>query len=104
MRQRRFLKEIKSIIQQVAPDAEIVLYGSYARGEQHAESDIDLLILLDKDIVTPDDEKSIMYPLFSYEVDNGFIISPKVFSKKKWHENLYFTPFFEKIKKEGIRL
>jgi uncharacterized protein len=104
MHNQKFIKEIKSIILQIAPKAEIVLYGSYARGEERPDSDIDLLILIDKDFVTPEDEKSIMYPLFSYEVDNGFLISPKVISRKKWYEQNYFTPFFENISKEGIKL
>jgi len=32
-----------------APDATIILYGSFARGDHRADSDIDLLILLNQD-------------------------------------------------------
>jgi len=33
-------------IRQVVPEAEVILYGSAARGEETPESDIDLLVLV----------------------------------------------------------
>jgi predicted nucleotidyltransferase len=49
---KEILLRIKKSITSVVPDASVILYGSYARGEEKAESDIDLLILLNKDKVT----------------------------------------------------
>lgn len=42
------IKEVK----RTAPDVKIILCGSEARGGAHPDSDIDLLLLLDKDIIT----------------------------------------------------
>jgi predicted nucleotidyltransferase len=41
------LERVKHAVHEVEPEADIVLYGSRARGDAHAESDWDFLILLD---------------------------------------------------------
>ncbi len=38
---------IKQLVQNVDPTAQIILYGSFARGDNKLNSDIDLLILLE---------------------------------------------------------
>ena len=43
---------IKSSVLATEPNATVVLYGSYARGDNREDSDIDLLILVDNDTVT----------------------------------------------------
>jgi len=40
------LECVKQAVHEVEPEADIVLYGSRARGDAHAESDWDFLILL----------------------------------------------------------
>jgi predicted nucleotidyltransferase len=40
---------IKQTIKKVAPGAKVILYGSEARGNSRQDSDIDLLILINKD-------------------------------------------------------
>ena len=95
---------IKNLVQNQEPKAILILYGSFARGDNTADSDIDLLILLDKDKITINDEKRITYPLYDLEFDTGQIISPLVFSKKDWEHRHKITPFYENVSKEGIVL
>jgi len=47
---QQILVSIKSQVQQVLPDAEIVLFGSRANGLFTEESDWDILILSDKPV------------------------------------------------------
>lgn len=101
---KELLLKIKKSIKSIVPNAIIILYGSYARGEEEVESDIDILILLDKDKVTWNDEKKVKYPLYDIEFDIGKIISPLVLSKKDWETRHHITPFYENIINEGIVL
>ena len=103
MKREELLKKIKETVLGVEPDATIILYGSYARGEENKYSDIDLLILVDKDISYLD-EKKIRYPLFDLGFDVGMVISPGVYSQQKWETKYRVTPFYEHVTKEGVVL
>ena len=98
------LLKIKNSINSTVPDAKIILYGSYARGVERLESDIDILVLLNKDKITWLDEKKVKYPLYDIEFDTGKIISPLVLSKKDWEARHRITPFYESVEKEGVIL
>ncbi|OFX58402.1 MAG: hypothetical protein A2046_11380 [Bacteroidetes bacterium GWA2_30_7] len=95
---------IKQLVYDVDPNAKVILYGSFARGDNRKGSDIDLLILLDKDEISYNDEKKIKYPLYDLEFETGQIISPLVLSKSDWEIRHKITPFYENVKKEGIVL
>ena len=98
------LLKIKKSVNSTAPDAVVILYGSVARGDNQKESDIDLLILLNKEKITWQDEKRVKYPLYDIEFDYGKIISPLVLSKKDWETRHKITPFYENVTNEGIVL
>jgi len=98
------LEKIKATVKATAPDATLILYSSYARGNYHENSDVDLLILLDKEKVTLNDEKRITYPLYEIEFDTGIIISPIVLSKNAWETKRNISPFYHNVMKEGKRL
>ncbi len=95
------LQKIKKSIHAIEPDATVILYGSYARGTFTADSDIDVLILLEKDSVTRFDEKKIKYPLYEIEFETGTIISPLVLTRKDWENKHRITPFYENVVAEG---
>lgn len=59
------LYAIKKVITQVMPiDSKVILFGSQARGDAWADSDWDILILLDKDKLEEADHDKYVYPLF----------------------------------------
>ena len=43
---KRLLRELKDVVLRWAPDADLLLYGSAARGSRRPESDYDVLVLL----------------------------------------------------------
>lgn len=100
----QILDRIKKSVVATAPGAILVLYGSYARGENSKNSDIDLLILLDEDTITWPEEKKITYPLYDIEFETGTLISPLVLSKKDWESRHKITPFYQNVTREGIVL
>lgn len=95
------LQLIKTSVNYTDPDATLILYGSYARGDYRDDSDVDLLILLNQEKITRIDEKRIKYPLYDIEFETGTIISPLVFSKKDWETRHRITPFYENVLKDG---
>lgn len=95
---------IKKTVQNVEPSADIILYGSYARGEQKEESDIDLLILVNNNTLSYEERKKISYPLFNLESEVGINISPLIYDKNTWENKHYVTPFYKNVKEDGILL
>lgn len=95
---------IKSRIKQKNPYADIILFGSHARGQSHKDSDWDILILLNQPNVSRMIEKEFRDELFDIELEIGEPISTFVFSKNDWEKTHEITPFYQNIKREGIYL
>jgi predicted nucleotidyltransferase len=98
------LLKIKNLVKQQEPYASIILFGSNARGDSGKDSDIDILILIDKEKISQADEKRVKYPLYDLEFESGQIISPLVFSRQDWESRHSVTPLYANIKREGINL
>jgi uncharacterized protein len=104
MGEQEILSEIKRLVLLQEPTAEIILYGSHARGDFRQDSDIDLLILLDKEKITYADEKRIANSLFNLELKTQQVISPFIKSKSTWYEKYPNTALFINIKKDGKQI
>ncbi|MGB4415117.1 MAG: nucleotidyltransferase domain-containing protein [Paludibacter sp.] len=98
---KNILMEIKRLVEEKDASAKIYLYGSRAKGTAKKDSDWDLLILLNREKITPEHEKEITYPLFDLEFETGEIISPMVYSENEWNTKYCITPFYRNVMKEG---
>ncbi len=98
------LKRCKNAIRRVVPDADVILYGSRARGDADEYSDYDILVLTTGPSDIPVHEKMIesIYPL---ELDTGAVLTLAVYNKQQWNTPLYrATPFHKNVDREGVLL
>ena len=103
-KKEQLLKMIIQLVNKNAPDSEVYLYGSQARGNAKKLSDWDLLILLNSPIVSFDFETKFMNEFYNLELETGEIFSPLIYSKNEWNLNYAVTPLYENIIKEGVKI
>lgn len=102
MKREELLEQVKQSVHEIEPDADIILYGSRARGDAHAESDWDFLILLDG-VVDDARTDSIRHRLYEIEWDCSEVLSAMVRSRQEWDTPLYqVMPFSKVIREQGI--
>lgn len=84
---------------------QIILYGSYARGDFRPDSDIDIMILLDlSDIDIKKYRHQLSDMTFDFNMDYDVDIKPIAKSEehyRKWVDNY---PFYSNVNREGVRL
>jgi predicted nucleotidyltransferase len=96
-------KQIRDSISVIDSKAQVIVFGSRARGDARRESDWDILILTDYPVST-DIERSFRNNLFDLEIETGEVFSTFVYQKKDWDTRHKVTPLYRNIKKEGVRL
>ncbi len=78
----------------------IVLFGSYARGDFHEDSDVDYLVLLDKENVSPFKEIAATSAVRNaYYLETFISISTVVVSSSQFAVS--DQPFFREVRKDG---
>lgn len=81
----------------------IVLYGSYARGEQTDESDVDIAVMLSEE-PTKDMTDMMLDKVSKYEIMCGKVLSVIDIEYQKYISWNKVLPFYKNILKDGITL
>lgn len=97
----KFVTEVSNLIGNRLK--KVILYGSYARGDYHVNSDLDIMILTDFT-----EEELVEYRMkirdiaCDIELENDIVISPVVRNLEKYNERINVIPFYTNVQKEGV--
>lgn len=83
----------------------VLLYGSYARGDFRADSDIDIMILVDLSEQEILKKGHVLSDItFDYNFNDDLKIVPIVKNLDHFNKWLRAYPFYYNVKREGIEL
>ena len=97
------LSKIKTLVKEIDPHADVILYGSRARGDEHPDSDWDILILVNAK-TDLDHERIFRHRLYEIELETDEAFSISVYNKNEWRSKYWMTPLFQNIAREGLRI
>ena len=94
---------IRNYINSIDPTADVILYGSRARGDERQDSDWDILILTNyaADLET---ERKFRNKLYDLELETGEAFSVFVYFQNDWQTKQKITPFYYNVSHEGVRI
>lgn len=102
--ERSLLARAQQAVHEVEPAAQILLFGSRARGEAAPDSDWDLLIVLEGP-VDHGREARIRRRLYDLELEADAIISTIILGATEWDSPLSrATPFHVSVARDALAL
>ncbi len=94
--------DVKATVAKVDSQAKVILFGSRARGDYHADSDWDFLILTQKEAsrLLQDQIREMLYEL---ELDQEQVITSIIESEEIW-KRYQETELYRNVLREGIEI
>lgn len=86
-------------MKEVDPFADVILFGSRARGDFHEESDWDILILTEEE-VGYEYRRRMAHQTLKLELGLNICLGTVIRNKEMWKE-LALTYFFQQVQKDG---
>ena len=99
----KIINMIRDTIREAEPTAQIILYGSRARGDAREDSDWDVLDIVDKPRLTLKERGNIQYPIWDKGLDVGEEINVFSYTRRQW-EQAPPSMFKHNVMNEGITL
>ena len=83
--------------------SKVILYGSYARGDNHDHSDVDVMILVKMtDTEIKRIENDVYDMAFEIEIETGIDISPIIKNEEQYGYWVDTLPFYRNVRDEGV--
>lgn len=99
--ERTAIEEAARIIRGLVPTERIVVFGSKARGDDDAESDIDILVITSRRISRAE-RHAIVDALFPIQIARQVVLSPLIVSDEDWRTGrISVLPIRMEIEEQG---
>jgi predicted nucleotidyltransferase len=96
--------QVKGAIRRVAPNAEVILFGSRARGNARPDSDYDLLVLTDQPVSLALEER-IREQEYPIELETGAVLALLPYGKAAWSSpRCQAMPLHAHVQRHGVTL
>lgn len=101
-RDRAAIEEAARLLRSQFPIEQIILFGSKARGDDDAESDIDLLLLTSRPL-TRAETLAVLEALFPVQLSNDVVLSPLILPIQDWTSGrISVLPIRHEIEEHGV--
>lgn len=96
------LLDLKKLVAQYDSRAEVVLYGSAARGQRQSDSDYDLVVITSRSLSSRE-ERNLDRAVYDLQLERGVVLSVMVYANDQWQSPaLMGSPYRKNVMKEGI--
>ncbi len=96
------LETVRDTVRHFVPSAQVLLYGSVARGDRQPYSDYDFLVLTDR-ALSRAGEEAVEDALYDLQLNEGALIVAGFDTKDAWESNPSM-PLYEEIEKDAVVL
>ena len=99
---RKALGAVKAEVVRIAgEDARLIIYGSYARGEEREDSDVDIMVILPDEVASEEIEDIVWNAIFEVGYETDFLLSAIIVSESQVKKFEGFK-VFGSVEKEGV--
>lgn len=100
---KKIYRSVEAIIGE--PLKDVFLYGSYARGDYDAESDIDIALIINAERQKTSRYRKELVDLMSdLSLQNDIVICITCIPQSEFEEYKEILPYYKNISNEGVRL
>jgi uncharacterized protein len=99
---RQAILAAAGILRERFPVAQVILFGSKARGDDQVESDIDLLVLT-RGPITHAVKRQMTHAVFNLQLSHNVVLSMMVVPLEQWENGVYqVLPIRQEVEREGV--
>lgn len=105
-RMQGLLKQYTDGVHRIYRDAlkEVILYGSYARGDYNIDSDVDIMILVNLSEEEIENSDEMLIYTYDFNMEHNVLIMPIIKSVSHFDYWRSVYPFYQNVETEGVDL